>query len=150
MNIDDMIPKKSNFLTKEDVGEQGRNLTIKAFSQTEVGQEKEVRYVIEWSEQDFKPMVLNKENGSRLKMIFKTGESGQMIGKQVNVYCDPFVSFGGEIKGGIRLRPVATAAAANALPPRRPAPAQKAAVVEEDGPWQPSPPPEAYEKDVPF
>ena len=150
MNIDEMVPKKSKFLTKEDVGERGRDLTIKGFSQQEVGQEKELRYVIEWLEPDFKPMVLNKENSSRLKLIFKTGDSDAMIGRQVNAYNDPFISFGGEIKGGIRLRPCAQAAAANALPPRRPAPAQKAA---QEDPWAPTPPPESYaefDKDIPF
>jgi hypothetical protein len=123
-NLDDMVPTKSRFLTKEEVGEQGKNLTIRAFSQAELDKDgqKESRYVIEWIE-DFKPMVLNKENASRLKMIFKTSDSDALIGKMVNVYNDPFVSFGGEIKGGIRLRPPAHAAAQAQMAPRQqPAP----------------------------
>lgn len=106
MKIDDMTPTKSNFLTKEDVGEAGKNLTIGGFEQKEVGteSEKEMKYVIVWQQADYKPMVLNKENGNRIKMIAKTDDTDAMIGLTVNVYSDPFVSFGGKTVGGIRIR----------------------------------------------
>lgn len=143
MDIDLMVPKKSNFLTKEDVGEAGKNLTIRGFSQQEIGRdnEKETRYVIEWQQADFKPMVLNKENATRLKMICKTSDTTQMVGKTVNVYSDPFVAFGGEIKGGIRIRPVATTQPQQAPMQRQAAPQR------DDGMGPPSPPIEAYSRD---
>lgn len=147
MNIDEMVPTKSRFLTKEDVGEQGKNLTIKQFTPTEVGQEKEARYVIEWHEADFKPMVLNKENSSRLKMIFKTADTNQMCGMKVNVYNDPFVSFGGEVVGGIRLRPVPATAAQSLQPPQQRPPQQRrpaAPPPQDDGMGPPNPPLDAY------
>ena len=146
MKIDDMVPSKSNFLTKEDVGEEGVNLTIAKFKQEEVGFEndKELKFCIYWVDPNFKPMVLNKENATRLKMICKTDDTDQMIGKTVNVYNDPFVKFGKELKGGIRIRPVQHAEYAAQNP--RPAPA-----APEPGMGQPTPPIEAYnESDVPW
>lgn len=135
-NIDDLVPSKSNFLTKEDVGEQGVDLAIKKFEQQEVGFEddKEMKYVIVWTNSDYKPMVLNRENASRLKMIAKSDDTDDMIGMTVNVYCDPFVSFGKKVVGGLRLRP-----AFNQRTGRQPQ--QK-----EDGP--PTPPAEAYEDEA--
>jgi hypothetical protein len=143
VNIDSMVPTKSSFLTKDDVGEQGRNLTIKGFVQKEIknDNESEMRYVIEWIEPDFKPMVLNKENASRLKMIFKVADTDAMIGRPVNVYNDAFVTFAGKVTGGIRLRP-ATNVAPQAPRPRQAAPPPAAA----DEPWQPTAPPESYQE----
>lgn len=105
-SIDSMVTSKSSFLRKEDVGETGVNLAIKAFKQEQVGQgeESELKFVIQWTNPQFKPMVLNKENASRLKMVFKTDDTDQMIGKVVNVYSDPFVAFGGKTVGGLRIR----------------------------------------------
>lgn len=143
MKIGDMTPTKSKFLTKEDVGEAGKNLTIAGFEQQEVGFEgdKELKYVVIWNQADYKPMVLNKENGNRLKMIAKTDDTDAMIGLTVNVYNDPFVSFGGEVKGGVRIRAAAQAAL---RPQQRPAqkPAPRPAAPTDMGPE--SPPLEAY------
>ena len=144
MNIDEMVPSKSHFLTKEDVGEAGKNLTIKGFTMKEVGFEndKEMKYVIEWMDTNYKPMVLNKENASRLKFILQTSETTSMVGRTVNVYNDRFVKFGNEMKGGLRIRPIEHAAAQTARPStQRPS---SAPVRDEDPPWQDSPPLDAY------
>lgn len=145
--IDDLVPTKSNFLTKDDVGEAGKNLTIASFEQAEVGSqnEKELKYVVLWQQADYKPMVLNKENANRLKVICRTDDTDQMIGKTINVYNDPMVSYGGKITGGIRVRP-------SAVQQKRPAqkPAPKPA---QEDPNDELPPMEAYEEDaggVPF
>lgn len=150
-SIDSLVKNTSKFLTKEDCGEAGRNLTIFRFAQQQVGKdgEQEMKYTIEWQERDVKPMVLNKENATRLKMIAKSDDTDQMTGIVVNVYSDPFVQYGGKAVGGLRIRPPAHAEYANT---RKPAPTKAAArdvEPEDDGP--PSPPLEAYDdKDIPL
>ena len=146
MKIDEMVPTKSSFLTKDDVGEAGKNLTIAKFETQEVGVEndKEMKYVIVWQQADFKPMVLNKQNASRLKIIFKSDDTDAMIGGTVNVFCDPFVEFGGKIVGGLRIRPTTAQAQAKA-------PTQARKPAQDTGPE--SPPLEAYEGEdstIPF
>lgn len=143
MKIDDMTPTKSSFLKQEDVGEAGKNLTIGSFEQKEVGteNEKEMKYVIVWQQADWKPMVLNKENGNRLKLIAMTDDTDAMIGLTINVFADPFVSFGGKTTGGLRIR-------AASLPPKQQRPAQKPATRQAQVPADmgpESPPLEAYE-----
>lgn len=141
MDIDSLVPSKSSFLSKDDVGTEGRNLTIAAFSQHEVKSDNtsEMKWTVEWRE-DYKPMVLNKENTSRLKMIFKTSDTDQMIGKAVNVYNDEFVTFAGKVTGGIRLRP-----ASNGAPQQ-----QQARPSQQAEPWGPTPPVDAYKDEVPW
>lgn len=149
--IDDMIPSKTNFMRKEDVGDAGKDLAISHFDYQEVGQgeDKETKLVVHWTDKNYKPMVVNKENGSRLKMALKTDDSEQMIGRVVNVYSDPYVAFGGKTVGGLRIRPAKSAPISaqtrSALNPPR-APAREPG--EDDGP--PTPPAEAYDNDPPW
>lgn len=150
-SIDSLVPSKSNYLKKEDVGTGGRNLTIASFDQEEIGQdgEKELKLIVRWQQQDYLPMVVNKENASRLKMTLKTDDTDQMIGKTVNVYHDEFVSFGGKQVGGLRIRPPAHAAAQQQL--RSPAPQQRRAAPPQQEDMGPeSPPIEAYGNEVPY
>lgn len=145
-DIDTLVPTTSKFLTKEDVGELGKNLTIKTFSQAEVKGDSgtEVKAVIEWQEQEYKPMVLNKENATRLKAIFKTSNTDEMIGGMVNVYNDQFVTFAGRQTGGVRLRPPQHAQHAQQQAQQQP---QQRPATHQDSGWQPTPPPEAYENE---
>lgn len=145
MNIDDLAPSKSNFLKKEDVGVDGVDLVIKRFYQDEIKNAEtgglDLKYCIEWTDGNYKPMVLNKENVSRLKMALKTSDTDEMLGKLVNVYHDEFVAFGGKTVGGIRIRPIQRSSKPAAAP--RP---QQRRVSDDNGP--PTPPPEAYDDDV--
>jgi hypothetical protein len=63
-------------------------------------------------------------------MTLKTDDTDVMVGQTVNVYHDPFVSFGGKQVGGLRIRPPAHAAAQQQMrrpsPPARPAQRQAA------------------------
>lgn len=151
-NIDEAIPSKSNYMKKEDVGEQGRDLVIKDFKHEDIGRDgdSETKLVIYWTDPSYKPMVCNKENGQRLKMALKTDDMDLMIGKAVNVYSDPFVAFGGKTVGGIRIR--STQLAANA--PKRNIPPKAQARVEAQDDGAPTPPIEAYDRDpnddIPF
>ena len=145
-NIDSMIPTKSNFLKKEDVGEEGVDLIIKGFDYQEVGQgeEKENKLVVTWTNPNYKRMVVNKENGSRLKMSLKTDDTDQMIGRAVNVYADPFVAFGGKTVGGLRIRAARSITNKPTVRPSKPF-----AEPQDDG--APTPPLEAYnDESVPF
>ena len=110
MNFNDMYPSK--YLKKEDVPTP-RTVTIKSVGRSLVGGEEngEEKNVIFF--QEIKEMVLNKGNGFVLFEAF--GEPGNWPGKQVEVYCDPSVMFGGKRVGGLRLRPVAQSSQQPAL-----------------------------------
>ena len=109
VSLDSLVPTKSEYLTKDDVGEQGLNLTINGFSMAEVGQGQDAdqRCILHFNEADTKPMVVNKTNMNRIKHITGAETTGQARGKRVNVYNDPMVEFGGKLTGGIRIRPEA-------------------------------------------
>ena len=105
MNLDDLVPTTSKYLAGKDVGEEGSNLTIAGFKRETVGQgaEADERAVMYFKE-DVKPMVLNKTNKNRLKIILKATDSSEVTGKVVNVFQDPMVEYGGELVGGLRIR----------------------------------------------
>jgi hypothetical protein len=90
-------------------------------------------------------MIVNKENGSRLKITLKTDDTDLMIGRVINVYSDPFVSFGGKTVGGLRIRPARTT---EARPTKAVQPSKPYAEPEDDGPQ--APPVEVYNDDIPF
>lgn len=105
--LDSLVPSESKYLAKEDVGEAGKNLTIKGFTRETVGHgaDADERTVMHFTE-EVKPMVINKTNMARLGVITKARTAGEAAGKKINVYNDPMIEFGGKIVGGIRLRPV--------------------------------------------
>ena len=105
--LDSLVPTKSDYLSKDDVGEQGMNLTIAGFKMETVGQgaEADERCVMAFQEADTKPMIVNKTNLNRIKHITGAETTGQVRGKTINVYNDPMVEFGGKLTGGIRIRP---------------------------------------------
>ena len=99
--------KSSKFLKKEDVG-QGSLVTISKVHQINVAKEgapEEMKWCLEFNEYD-KPMVLNSTNGQIIGQI--TGIEDEIevgwIGKEIVLYDDPSVSFGGKLTGGIRVR----------------------------------------------
>ena len=51
-----------------------------------------------------KGMVLNKTNLKRIAHVTGSDETDDWTGKQVVIYTDPDVEFGGEIVGGLRIR----------------------------------------------
>ena len=115
--LDQAIPRESKYLTKEDCGEDGINVTIAGFDQVDVSQanQPEERRVIVLFD-GIKPLVLNQTNKSRLKAIYQDCDRlAEFIGKRINVYSDPFVEFGGKVVGGIRIRKATDAPAGNAL-----------------------------------
>jgi len=103
--LDELVPSESKYLAKEDVGETGLDLTIKGFKREMVGQgeDSDERAVMGF-EESVKPMVLNKTNMRRLKVIFNAETTKDVVGKRINVFSDPLIEFGGRIVGGIRIR----------------------------------------------
>jgi hypothetical protein len=97
--------KKSNFLTRADVG-RGILVTIKELFQENVakdGAPEELRYCLSFAEAE-KPMVLNATNGQIIAGICKSEETDNWVGHKIVLYDDPNVSFGGKLVGGIRVR----------------------------------------------
>jgi hypothetical protein len=116
MELDDLVTSKSRYLKKEDVGTEGKNLTIAAFEKVMVKNDdgdEEQKVIIHFTNQDFKPMILNISNKDALKEI--TGETTVegVKGKTVNVYNDPKVKFGPKAVGGLRIREARPAAPLN-------------------------------------
>ena len=123
------VLKESNFIKKEDC-EPPILVTIERVSQENVAKEgapQELKWCIHFREVD-KPMVLNSTNGQIIAQITGSPETDNWTGKQVVLYHDPSVSFGGKLVGGIRCR------APRAGTPARPA-AQPAMQAEPDVPF---------------
>lgn len=132
-NLSDL--KQSKFLRKNDV-EPPLLVTVQSYEQINVAQEdapEEMKWCLWFSELD-KPLVLNQTNGNIMAQIAGSEEFDAWIGKEVEIYFDPTVSFGGQLKGGIRLRPkyvpVAAARPAARTAPARPAPVAQSAPQE--------------------
>lgn len=97
--------KSSKFIKKEDVGD-GALVTIKEVLQMNVAQEgaeEDLKWCIVFNESE-KPMVLNSTNSHLIAKIANAEHTDGWTGKQIVLYNDPSVSFGGKITGGIRVR----------------------------------------------
>lgn len=98
--IHEMI--ESKFLKKEDAGE-GKLLTIRSVKQYNVGRDDqpEMKWCAEFDEA--KPMVLNSTNLALIEKALGSDDSDDWVGKQIVVYNDENVSFGGQVTGGLRV-----------------------------------------------
>jgi len=110
MTFDQLVPSKSKYLTKDDVGEDGLILTIKGFRMETLESDdgNEDKMVMHFME-DMKPMVLNRTNAQLVGVATGAKTAGDAKGKQIVVYNDPTVSFGGKITGGLRIKKLAGA-----------------------------------------
>jgi hypothetical protein len=103
-----MYPSK--YLSKEDI-KRPVVATIQSVTreQMEIGK-KEIKSVLHFAGGELKPMILNRGNG---KILFAClgDDSSAWTGKQVEIYVDPNVMFGGDIVGGLRVRMPATGSA---------------------------------------
>ena len=103
MKAGKMIPSK--FLKKEDI-DPAKLVTINGLRQANVAlddQPEEMKWTMFFKELD-KPMVLNSTNIQLLCKVLDTDETDEWIGKEIVVFNDQNVSFGGKITGGIRIR----------------------------------------------
>ena len=111
ISLDSLVPTQSEYLTKDDVGETGINLTIAGFKMATVGkgEQADERCIMGFVE-DYKPMVVNRTNMNRIKHVTGAETTGQARGKRINVFNDPMVEFGGKLTGGVRIRPATDSA----------------------------------------
>lgn len=98
----------SKFLTKNHVGEDGKNLTIQRILREDIGGktqgEREIKPVL-YFEEEVPPMILNKTNTKRLQHFFPEASTpNELKGEVVNAFFDPAIEFAGQITGGLRLR----------------------------------------------
>lgn len=110
LDFDNLVPSQSKYLAKGDVGEDGLILTIRGFKMESVkadegDEDKVVMYFME----DVKPMIVNRTNSQLIGVATGTRTAGEAKGKQIVVYNDPTVGFGGKITGGLRIKKVAGA-----------------------------------------
>lgn len=124
LSFTQLVPTQSKFLKKDDVGEDGVILTIKGFTQETIEGDHgdETKVVMHFVEEGYKPMVLNSTNAAVLGKITGAATAGEARGKQIVVYDDPSVSFGGKVTGGLRIKRVQGAPAPAAPRAARPAP----------------------------
>ena len=121
MSLDQAVPKKSNFLAKEDCGESGIIVTVAGLAMTDIegdNGQNEHRTILKFVE-DIKPMVLNQTNKELLKHVTGETTAGGVKGKRIIVYNDPTIMFGNKMVGGIRIKavPQEQSSAAPAAPP---------------------------------
>ena len=107
MSFDQLVPSESKYLSKSDVGEDGIVLTIKGFRmETIKGDDGEEDKVVLHFIEDLKPMILNRTNSQLVGVATGAKTAGEARGKQIVVFNDPTVSFGGKITGGLRIKKV--------------------------------------------
>ena len=85
--------------------ERGQLWTIKKLVQETIGRgaDAEEKWVMYFNETP-KCITLNKTNSKKCEKAFGSDNTDEWIGKQIVVYWDADVEFGGEATGGIRLR----------------------------------------------
>ena len=110
MTFDELVPSQSKYLAKNDVGEDGLILTIRGFRQEVVkGDDGDEDKVVMYFVEDMKPMILNRTNAALLAGATGVAKAGEAKGKQIVVYNDMSVSFGGRVTGGLRIKRIAGA-----------------------------------------
>jgi hypothetical protein len=105
LTFDKLVPSKSKFLSKEDVGEDGMILTIKGMRmetlQFDDGDEDKV---VLYFQENIKPMILNPTNAQLIGLATGARTAGESKGRKIVVFNDPTVSFGKKIVGGLRIK----------------------------------------------
>jgi hypothetical protein len=97
--------RESKFLKQTDVG-AGALMTITGCHQHNVamqGAEPDLKWCLSFHESD-KPLVLNSTNAQLCEKALGSDDTDDWVGKQIVLYTDPNVSYGGKVVGGIRVR----------------------------------------------
>ena len=108
MKLQDMI--ESRYLKQSDV-EDERVVTVASLKKVNVArddEDPEYRWTAKFNEFP-KPMVLNVTNLKRLAKALGD-DTDDWIGKQVILYVDPGIEFGGNVVGGLRVKQFRNAA----------------------------------------
>ena len=126
--VSEMLP--SNYLKQSDFPED-YVVTIRDIDRKNIamdGKPAEYKWMATFAEFE-KPMVLNSTNIQLMAKACGSDDTEGWIGKQVIVYVDENVSFGGELVGGLRIRKHKQAAPVAPSSPQRARPA--APIMEE-------------------
>ena len=96
----------SNWLKKDDLSDPvgGEVFTISKVTEELVGSDQQSKWAMHWKERGVLPMLLNKTNLRLLASMFGD-DTDDWRGKEVEVYHDPTISYGGQLVGGLRVRP---------------------------------------------
>lgn len=99
-NVNEILSSK--WMSINDVPTTGVNLQILNVTKEAVGEMLEEKFAIHFNG-GFKPLLANRTN-LRIVSALHGADTGQWIGKTVNVYNDPSVSYAGRMTGGVRIR----------------------------------------------
>jgi hypothetical protein len=106
-SLDQAVPRQSQYLTKEDCGDAGMIVTVAGLAMADLENDgKTDRRTILKFHGECKPMVLNQTNKELLKIATGETTAGGVKGKQIIVFNDPTIMFGGKVTGGIRIKSV--------------------------------------------
>lgn len=110
LSWDQLVPSDSKYLSKADVGEEGLILTVKGFRQEQIkGDDGDEQKMVLHFVEDVKPLIVNRTNAQLIGVCTGAKTAGEARGKQIVVYNDLTVSFGGKITGGLRIKKIAGA-----------------------------------------
>ena len=102
-NINTMVSSK--YLKQADVPDPVI-VTVQGVKQVNLAKEDEapeMKWCIKFHEME-KPLVLNSTNIHVAAKIFQSDNTDDWKGKEIVLYTDPNVSFGGQVVGGLRFR----------------------------------------------
>lgn len=92
------------YLKKEDVPTPQLKTIATVAQETLKDKTGEKKSWVMYFDGEDKGLVLNKTNIKRLNFIFKSNDSDDWLGREIVLFNDPTIEFGGEIVGGLRLR----------------------------------------------
>jgi predicted phosphoribosyltransferase len=117
--------KKGKYLKTEDLNDIGGEATVTVVGVKEMNvalenQPEQMKWVMKVQELD-QLVILNNTNLQLMEKATGSDDSSQWRGKQIVIYVDESVSFGGKLVGGIRVRrvPAAVAEATPAVAPKQ-------------------------------
>ena len=102
-NINQMV--QSKYLKTADVPDPVivSIVGVKQVNMAKDGDAPEMKWAIKFQEFD-QPMVLNSTNIHIAAKVLNSEETNEWKGKEIVLYTDPSVSFGGQVVGGLRFR----------------------------------------------
>ena len=116
--ISEMLP--SSYLKQSDFDENGLIVTVARVDNKNVAKEDEPpehKWIVYFNEYE-KGMVLNSTNIQALAKACNSDDTDDWKGKEVIVYVDPTVGYGGKVTGGLRVKKYAVPEAPQAAPRR--------------------------------
>lgn len=102
--ISEMLP--SSYLKQSDFDEAGFIVTVATITHKNIARDdeaEELKWIVHFQEFE-KGMVLNSTNINALAKACGSDDTDDWAGKQVVVYVDPNVSYGGKTIGGLRIK----------------------------------------------